>query len=246
MPVLTNQTNGEVSFMRWSSCENSSALNSGRDSNVNLDRNLDWDFLVQFPLLSKAFSYNPSNQDDFQTCRKLSLESCPSILICGTSKGYVSFYMSGYMAIGHINIGNLYSISSCVVKDVIFSPKSMSTLSVMASEPDSNGEETTVHLSFTGFPLIASCFSELCRLSETQSILIGTLDYMSDTLKQVMRYIECFFLSLKIASVINLLLIIYTLCDSIRWYLKKSTLRQTSSLYRCKSLYVIKQSSNSI
>jgi len=185
VPVLTNQTNGEVSFMRWSSCENSIALNSGRDSNVNLDKNLDWDFLVQFPLLSKAFSYNPSNQDDFQTCRKLSLESCPSILICGTSKGYVSFYMSGYMAIGHINIGNLYSISSCVVKDVIFSPKSMSTLSVMASEPDSNGEETTVHLSFTGFPLIASCFSELCRLSETQSILIGTLDYMSDTLKQI-------------------------------------------------------------
>ena len=31
VPVLTNETNGEVSFMRWSSFENSSAMYSGKD-----------------------------------------------------------------------------------------------------------------------------------------------------------------------------------------------------------------------
>ena len=189
IPVLTNQSNdGEISFMRWSTCEKSSAVFfSGKNSDLT-DKNTsngDWDFLVQFPSLSKAFSYNPSNQDDFQNCRKLSVENFPSVLICGTSKGHVSLYMSGYMSIGQINIGSLYSLKSCKIKDVILSPISMSTLSVMVSEVDENNEEIKVHLSFTNFPLLASCFTELCTLSETQSVLIGTLDYMADTLKQI-------------------------------------------------------------
>lgn len=174
VPILTNRVNHGLTFMRWTACPESGSLPS--------NGNKDWDFLIQFPSLSKAFSYNPSNQEDVQNCRKLSLETSHSILICGTDKGTVSFFMSGFMAIGFININRLYNIS-CSIKEVILSPKSLSSLSVMALVDDMN--DNVLHLSFSGFPLLSSCFTELCTLADRQSILIGTLDYMADTLKQI-------------------------------------------------------------
>lgn len=173
VPVLVNKAKGSLTFLRWSSC--------GNHLKESKEDQKDWDFLIQFPSLSKAFSYNPSSQEDVQHCRKLSLESVPSILICGTDEGKVCFYMSGFMSIGFVDVSKLYNVN-CSIKDVILSPKSLSTISVMASLKDDNQK---IHLSLTGFPLIHSCFNEICALSEKQSILVGTLDYMADTLKQI-------------------------------------------------------------
>ena len=166
--------------MRWSTCEFSNPMSKmSLDSEENNDA---WEFLRQFPSLSKAFSYNPSTQEDLQNCRKLCPEPYPTLLTCGTFNGKVSFFASGHMSVGFLDISKLYS-QPCVIRDVILSPKSLSTISVLASLPD---EETAkVHLSVTNLPLISSCFQELMTLSVEKDVLFGILDYMSDTLKQI-------------------------------------------------------------
>ena len=180
IPVLTNQANGGLSFMRWSTCEFSVPFSKYNFDTVSKDV---WEFLRHFPSLSKAFSYNPSNQEDLQNCRKLVPEPHPTFLVCGTSNGKVAFFASGHMPIGFIDIGKLYDHSVCVIKDVIVCPKSLSTLSVMAST--SEEDSSMIHFSATNFPLIASCFQELYTISVEQDVLVGILDYISDTLKQI-------------------------------------------------------------
>ena len=101
-PILTlTEIKQQVSFMRWCSCGESEPYNETR-GNLTASDNSEWDFLTKFPSLSKAFSYNPSKQEDIQTCRKLCPENCPSILICGTNKGQIYTFMSGHLQVGFI------------------------------------------------------------------------------------------------------------------------------------------------
>ena len=107
-PILTmGDIKQTVTFMRWSSCGNSEAY---EEYNVNSNENTEWEFLTKFPSLSKAFSYNPSKQEEIQTCRKLCTEMYPSILICGTKNGQIYPFMSGHLQMGYIGIVSTFDI----------------------------------------------------------------------------------------------------------------------------------------
>ncbi len=180
VPVMINQVSAKITSMRWSSCQQF----SNAELTESQEENKDWDFLIQFPSLSKAFSYNPSSQEDVQHCRKLTSESDPSVLLCGTASGHVFFFMSGYMAFGFIDVNTIFRMKCCI-RDVILSPNSLSNISILAEDENGDESQNSIHLCMTNFPLISSCYTELCALAERQSILIGTLDYMADTLKQI-------------------------------------------------------------
>ena len=185
-PVLSNQVSGgRVTFVRWTTCANSLPYKKFKDSEESV-QNDTWDFLIQFPSLSKAFSYNPSTQEDIQACHKLSAESSPSILLVGTEAGQVSFFFSGYLAMGKIQMDQVFELEERQpVKEILLSPSNLSTLSVISATSDVEKSSSQFSMFFIQCPLLASCFSELCTLSSKQSILQGTMDYMSDTLKQI-------------------------------------------------------------
>lgn len=159
VPVISNSVDEPITFLRWSSCS----------LHKNEHNDTDWEFLTKFPSLSKAFSYNPSNHEDIQNCRKLSVESSPSLLICGTAKGSIHFFMAGYLYIGSIDIQKIFGFGEDVVREVIFAPQNLSSLVVLSSN------EESFHLSVVRFPMIAACFSQLYTLAEKQSILQGEL-----------------------------------------------------------------------
>ena len=96
-PVLTNYVDGNITFMRWTTCANS-IPHTKVTENEEIVKNDTWDFLIQFPSLSKAFSYNPSAQEEIQPCHKLAAESSPSLLVVGTKSGELFFFFSGFLA----------------------------------------------------------------------------------------------------------------------------------------------------
>ena len=183
-PVMSNQVGCRITFIRWTTCANSTPYHKVKERKESEQNNDSWDFLIEFPSLSKAFSYNPSTQEDIQACHKLSAETNPSILIIGTEAGQVYFFFSGYLAMGKIKLEQIFEsdndeAASGDVKEVLLSPTNLSTLSVISAGSSSSS------IYFIHCPLVSSCFSELCSLSSKQSILQGTMDYMSDTLKQI-------------------------------------------------------------
>ena len=181
-PVLTNYVSGNITFMRWTTCANSIPHSKVKETEEYV-KNDTWDFLIQFPSLSKAFSYNPSALEEIQPCHKLTAETSPSLLVVGTQSGQLFFFFSGFLAMGRLSLEKLFdcndSEETCI-NEVLFSPHSLSTASVIATNSDGQ-----ISFSTFSFPILSSCYSELCLLSSKQSILQGTIDYMSDTLKQV-------------------------------------------------------------
>lgn len=173
VPVLEIKSiKEEISFMRWFSCAESEVYQQTNDSNNSYNYSSEWEFLTKFPSLSKAFSYNPSKQEDIQTCRKLCHEVGPSILICGTTKGSVYSFMAGHLPIGWVNVSSLLN-QECTIRDVVLSPMKLSSMVVLATPKDD--EDGNVLISTIKWPILSSCFSELCLLAESNCILLGTL-----------------------------------------------------------------------
>ena len=76
----------------------------------------------------------------------------------------------------------------CMIKDVIIAPYKLSSMVVLATPKDD--DEGQVLITLIKFPVLSSCFSELCLLAEKQSILMGTIGMSSTSyfqLKCVLR-----------------------------------------------------------
>ena len=68
----------------------------------------------------------------------------------------------------------------CTIKDVIIAPYKLSSMVVLATPKDD--EQGQVFITLIKFPVLSSCYSELCLLAEKQSILMGTIG-MSSTVE---------------------------------------------------------------
>ena len=92
--------------------------------------------------------------------------------------------MDGYFLCATIDISRLLN-SEQMILDVLIS-SNLSTFNVISSAFCSDEEPTTaVKVSLINMPLISSCFNEMREMSLKYSVLMGTLDYLEDTLKQI-------------------------------------------------------------
>ena len=104
VPIHINDAEGSITCLSWISCPNEHEIlvNESKDSietsiKSHLETNEVWAFLTQLPSLSKAYSYNPSGEEDTEDCQKLLHGHSMSLLIAGTKKGHISLYMNGFL-----------------------------------------------------------------------------------------------------------------------------------------------------
>ncbi len=185
-PILKNTMSGPVTSVTWVSCESSVAH---RQNKTNADSAADeakqaWQFLNSYPSLSKAFSYNPSGPEESQTCNKLHdpEDGTSTLLICGSGSGQVQFWFNGFLPIGGIDVQKLIGCPQPLkISDVNIGLNKITHFTVVSVSK----QTSELHLNVVSSPLLSSCFPELVALAEKQSILNGTIDYMSDTLQQI-------------------------------------------------------------
>ncbi|XP_040568405.1 anaphase-promoting complex subunit 4 [Lepeophtheirus salmonis] len=184
LDLCSSDTGSELSFLKWITLKEYHHPSDSIPSQKKHDNRTDspWTFLNKFPDLTKAYSYNPSIQEETENCKKLDSGGIETLLISGTKDGVVNLYFNGFLYFSRMDVREILGGGHVVsIRDAAIS-HDLNFFSIIVSKTE---EENEMDLVIYSMPLISMCFKELVILSEKYCILSGTTKYMSDTIKHI-------------------------------------------------------------
>jgi len=190
--IHVENLDSKITWISWQNVPQS-FVNRGDDLYSPLTEN-GWDLMTKLPSLDMIYSYNDSNDEELQDCRKLDDSGTPSILLVGTQTGSIYLLISGFLMCARLSVADLFGAPCEIVNAVVAAD--LKTFNCIMKQQDS------YRLVSLESPIIATCQSELCVLATKFNIIQGTINYMEDTIKRIRESWENILLEMdtKLAS----------------------------------------------
>ncbi|CAB4065593.1 APC4 [Lepeophtheirus salmonis] len=142
LDLCSSDTGSELSFLKWITLKEYHHPSDSIPSQKKQDNRTDspWTFLNKFPDLTKAYSYNPSIQEETENCKKLDSGGIETLLISGTKDGVVNLYFNGFLYFSRMDVREILGGGHVVsIRDAAIS-HDLNFFSIIVSKTEEENE----------------------------------------------------------------------------------------------------------
>jgi len=191
--IHTEQLDSKITWISWQNVSQKFVQN-GEDDMYSPLSGISWQIMNKLASLENIYSYNDTDQEEVQDCRKFDESGVDSIVLVATQIGSLYILVSGFLMCARLSVSDLFGASCELIHSV--QDSDLRTLSCILKQQDS------YRLVQLDCPIIASCEAELSVLASKYNLIQGTIQYMEKTIKMIRESWENILLEMdsKLAS----------------------------------------------